>query len=143
MHMFGRRAVPPLVLLLLIAGCSKPPPPETADVAGKVEDASGKPLAKVLVRFNGQEKAKKGLETISFLTKDDGSFGGPCPPGTYKVTLIPVPIQQGGAAGKGAPAEAPKAGSGNIPLKYTSPSETPWEVEVPPEGKKDFVFKVE
>jgi hypothetical protein len=129
-------------LMILLAGCGKPAPPTEVEVAGKVLDASGEGLSKMVIRFTSQDESHKGLETRSFPTKEGGAFEGKLLPGKYKVTIFGIPVSHGAAPGKGAPA-APPLLPGNIPKRYSSTADTPWEADVPTGGKTDFEFRIE
>jgi hypothetical protein len=129
--------------LLLASGCRKPPVGE-ADIAGKLEDSDGKPLAKMIVRFHPQDEANK-FRTYSAPTKADGTFVCRCLPGRYKATLASVPNPTGAAPadGKGAPAATRPRLPDTIPPIYGNPAETPLEFDVPPGGKSDIVLTVQ
>jgi hypothetical protein len=141
MPMFRVMIGPALVAALLASGCAKKPP-EEVDVAGRVEDAGGKPVAHVLVRFHPQDVDPSYAKVLTRVTKSDGTFTGTCFPGRYKVTMVPIPAGSGGSdPGAGALA-TPDKGPTSMPSRYTSPTETPWEETIPDSGKKDIVLKV-
>ena len=127
-----------LVAALLASGCAKKRP-EEVDVAGRVESADGKP---VLVRFHPQDVDPSYAKVLTCATKSDGTFTGTSFPGRYKVTMVPILAGSGSSdPGTGAIAR-PDKGPANIPSRYMSPTETPWEETIPDAGKKDIVLKV-
>jgi hypothetical protein len=137
--MLGRRSLLVLVLGVLLAGCSKPPPPNVTgevEIKGRAEDASGKPLAGVNLRFIVQEGG--AINSLTCRTKDDGTFFLRGRPGLYKVTVSAAPAAPAGKDAKPAPPRPPEG----VPQEYGSAKSTPWEIEVPPGGKSDLVLAV-
>jgi hypothetical protein len=132
-------------VLLSMAGCQSPPPPQSGppQVAGRVEDSDGNPLAKVAVKFHAQDEKNKGT-SVTCMTQADGTFTGRCAAGRYRVTLLAVfaelPKAQEKDKGKAAlPSPALPAG---VPERYGSVQDTPWEVIVPSGGRSGVVLKV-
>ncbi len=130
-----------VALAVLSPGCRKKPPQEV-DVAGKVEKADGKPLGNVLVRFHPQDDVNKQGRILTRPTGADGSFTGRCLPGRYRVTVSAIPKQTGGDPGTGAVGAAGKDSLPGVPASYQSPTETPWEITIPEDGKKDLVLSL-
>jgi hypothetical protein len=122
-----------LAAVILTAGCASKPPQEVP-VGGRVENASGKPLPKIALRFHAQDEANKQAGSLTCMVQDSGEFTGKCLPGRYKVTVLPLSA--------GRPGAAPKPPTGTWG-RYTSPTGTPWEVTVPSAGKTDLVLKVQ
>ncbi len=137
-----------VVAILAGAGCQKPPPPRGAlgppEIKGRALDSDGNPLVKVSLVFLPQDEVNKGTRVIC-LTQPDGSFVGRCSPGRYKVTLAAVPsgASKADKTDKDAPARRTPSLPFGVPARYGSATETPWEVEVPADGKSDIVLKVE
>ena len=69
------------------------------DVAGKAENADGKPLARVLLYFHPQDGT--GTNAAQCPTQSDGTFSMRAFPGAYKVTVQAIPRQIGGGPGPG------------------------------------------
>jgi hypothetical protein len=147
--MRGRRLILTLVLLTT-ASCKGPGPSPVpqggeAEVRGRVEDSWGRPVAHGAVRLYPLDEKNKG-RTVICLTKSDGTFTGHCVPGRYKVTLwaarAPTP-SKAAQREKGKPAPPKPTMPAGVPERYGSFEETPWEVDVPAEGKSAVVLKVE
>jgi len=126
--------------VLLVPACRKPPPAGEPEVKGRVEDADGNPLPRVLVRFHSVQDDKAQYRTISCLTDESGAFSGKCPPGEYKITLLAVQdVKPPAEKEKGKP--PPPSLPPGVAKKYGSLADTPWQVTVPPGGKKDLVLQ--
>jgi hypothetical protein len=78
-------------------------------------------------------------------TGADGSFTGRCAPGHYKVTVLPLPGTPAKDQEKGKEKAAPPAPSMpvGVPERYGSIKETPWELDVPAQGKSGILLKIE
>jgi hypothetical protein len=130
--------VPSIVALgaaCALAGCSGPATqaPPKVTVEGEVR-AQGRPVAFVLVRFYPQDPADANAYDGS--TDQAGAFSVQCPAGSYKVTIIPLPVGHGGTPGAGALAGADSKVAEAIPAVCRSREATPLTVEVPAGGKK-------
>jgi hypothetical protein len=111
-----------LAVAVLMAGCGPKGPPKEADIAGRVEDAEGKPVAKMSVRF--QRAGDDGERSaVICVTQADGKFDGRCLPGNYEVTVRSLATEPGKKADA-----APKG---------------TWEIAIPDGGKKDIVLRLE
>ena len=137
-----------LMIAFLAVGCERPAAPSSSsgpvDVKGKAEDADGKPLGDMILRFRPVEEANKG-QWLTCPTQADGSFVGKCLPGRYKVTLHArakaLPDDKVADKLKGPPPTPPLPD--DIPKKYGSAADTPWEVVVPDGGKTNIVLKIQ
>jgi hypothetical protein len=132
-----------LAALLVASGCGgKPPPPPLVTVNGKLVHKQ-EPVPLVLLTFVPTDP-RSGVRPQA-ASQPDGTFTLQCPPGSYKVTLAPVP--QAGAAppGDAAPlADPAKPGRLRaIPAAYRDPDNTPLRVEVPDGGKDGVVLEVQ
>ena len=133
-----------LSLAVLTCGCGKKPAAEEVDIAGRLEDAAGKPLPRMIVHFYALDEANKHARAWTCATQAGGDFKGRCLPGRYKVTVAAVPLGTGTAdPGSGTIADPGKAkGVAGVPKAYTSPDDTPLQVMIPDRGKTDIVLKV-
>jgi hypothetical protein len=128
----------------LPAGCAgKPPPPAKVHVEGRVV-RQGRPVAFVMVTFHPQDPGEgQGYQGAA---GKDGAFSLECPPGSYTVTLSPLPVGRGNAAdpGAGGVVGSPESrGPEGIPRAHRSPSTTPLPLmKIPAGGKKDVVLDV-
>jgi hypothetical protein len=144
--MRGRRLL--LVLSLLItASCQSPPPASSVgppEVKGRVKDADGNRIGRVAVKFHPTDEKNKGM-SLTCMTQTDGTFSGRCAAGHYKITVLAVPAMPTDVPEKGKEKVAPPAPSlpPGVPKRYGSVEETPWEVDVPAQGKSGIVLKVE
>ncbi len=124
------RSFLPLLVVCSLAGCSGPKPepgPTPVDITGKVQTAVGRPVGNVMLTLHPQSADAQG-QRPTVPVKADGSFAASCLPGTYKVTLTPLPNAPGDGAPGGVvgPAGlAPNALSG-----YTSEGGTPLSITV-------------
>jgi len=140
-----RNRGPALRLILLLAasllapGCGKKTP-QPVTVKGKVVYPDGKPVTDLVLFFHPQEDVNKQSTPSAFLGKE-GTFQFDCLPGRYKATVAPI-ARQGHAPG-GAPGPAvggtPQLPTG-IPQKFLSATGSPWNVDVPADGKQDVVL---
>jgi hypothetical protein len=145
-----RRTLLPLLVLLPLVGCGPPPaatrPP--VDIGGKMTTAQGKGVGNVMLTLHPQDADAKGQQPMA-LVKADGTFATRCIPGTYKVTLTPLPNAPGdGSPGAGtAPPPAGGTGSGmpggnqtvgGIPAAYTNAASTPWQITVKDGANDEF-----
>lgn len=132
----------PLVMLTLFAavGCGpkQAPPAGPVDITGRLT-AGGKPFGNVMLTLHPQDAAAQGQQPVA-LVKADGTFATRCLPGSYKVTLSPLPRAPGdggpGAAGK------PDETVGGVPSAYTTAANTPWAITVKESGNEEFRHNV-
>ena len=133
------------LLLVLAAGCGKPPappPPPPVAVSGHVLDAAGKPFGRVMLSFNPADDTIQGQRPV-VPVQADGAFIASCPPGVYKLTLVPLPAGAGHGPEDGGLANTKGGAAGKtIPEKYRTTASTPWEVQVKPDGKNEFELKM-
>ena len=133
------------VASLPIAGCSgsKSAPAVPVAVTGRVLDAAKKPITGMLITFHLQGGAQAGNSRSDALDKE-GRFKVEIIPGQYKVTLAPIPSQHGATDGTGELAVPPGKGldpkkpakDKGIPHAYSDAQSSPWDVNIPPEGKE-------
>lgn len=127
------RCVTAVALAALLTGCSGSP--SLVETQGTVIGPDGKPLPNVLVTFTPVETGGRKVINSTAVTDADGKFvlsadtGQPgAVPGAHKVTLIDNAL---------AEEDEPKASGrprprNRIPLRYSSPAETPLQVTVEP-----------
>lgn len=147
-----RRPLLPLLLLLPAVGCgpSQPATKAPVDIAGRVATAQGKAVGNVMLTLHPQDADARGEQPM-VLVNGDGTFATRAIPGTYKVTLTPLPnAPHGGGPGAGTGPPAPAGGSGppgmpggnqtvgGIPAAYTNSSSTPWTITVKESGNDEF-----
>jgi len=138
----GRNSLAGMAFLLLLPGCgNKTEPPPVVSVKGKIV-CQGKAVPGVLIRFwpRQAEPATRPVETVS---GEKGEFSLSCPPGSYKVTVMNVPVS-GTDPGLAAGGRAPPAGSPmvTVPGNYSDRVETPLTVEAPEGGTDQLVLTV-
>jgi hypothetical protein len=130
----------------MAAGCggkagTKPP----AAVKGRVL-RNGEPLARsVVLTFYPLEEESGIKGTASAVTaENDGSFSVECVPGTYKVTISPIPTGRGNpAGGNKTPAPgAPKPLEGEFSGGYLSANSTPLQAVVPEGGTENLELQI-
>ena len=133
--------------LVACGGKEKPAPPVV--VAGQVVDqATGKPVEKLVVTFHPQGPAN--AESRATVVLDgEGKFTASLAPGKYKVTLSPLPGGHGTAAGpdfsapEKAPAENVKLKPGPKPHNYRDAASSPLALEVVADGDNSkVVFRI-
>ena len=130
-------------LALLLAGSCKPRQPDPVEVAGRIEWRPARPVDGAVVTFHPADEVNKKGSLLSAPVQA-GQFSGKCLPGRYKVTLTPLAVGSLNPAGGTNPGTgaAPDKGGGTIPTRFRDATETPWDVTVPPEGKKDILLTV-
>jgi hypothetical protein len=139
-----RRA--PTILALTAAcalcACSAKPTPALPKetVEGQVQ-AQGRPVPFVLVAFYPQDPGD--ANRYDGAADKDGSFSVQCPPGSYKVTITPLPVGVGGNPGAGALAGAHAKGLKEIPAPCRNRTDTPLKVDVPEGGKKGVTLRLQ
>jgi hypothetical protein len=141
----------PLFLIsVALVGCTKARPtlPEATTITGTILDAKGKPIAnKVMVFLHPTDvNYTQEVKPVN-AAKDEGKFEMKVRPGTYKVTLGPIPTIHGaGAPGStGAPAgpgQEKGAPAGLYPAEYGNDSTTPWKIEVKPGTNDPFKLQI-
>lgn len=115
------------VAFAVLAGCGGGP--KLVSVKGKVQYEDGRPVTAASICFIPHASAEgKGLLATSLLA-EDGSFtlrthphGEGAVVGPYKVTI---------SLGRGTPRHL---------AKYTREKDTPFLIDVPAEGKNDFIL---
>ena len=135
-------------LALGLAGCSKPEPTAaTVSVKLKLLDRAGTPLKGVVVTLTptGADNAATRPTTP---VQPDGTATLECLPGSYTATIAPLPRQgHADAPGEGAtvdhPSKADAPGKkGPASISYRAVGESPWQIEVKPEGNGEFVLRM-
>lgn len=132
-----------LVAPLAGMGCTKAlPKPVPVEVQGTLTTESGKPLDALLLRFHPQEEKNATGSVLTCVTEEKGTFVGQCLPGKYKVTVLAIPVQYGGSPA--SVTTTATVGKSTVTLQglYNSPADTPLEIDIPAEGKRNVVFKV-
>jgi hypothetical protein len=126
-------------LACALSGCSGPATqaPPKVTVEGQVQ-AKRRPVPFVLVRF--YPKDATDANSYDGSTDQAGAFSVQCPAGSYKVTIIPLPVGHGGSPGAGALAGPDSKEAEPIPGACRSREATPLTVEVPTGGKKDVTL---
>lgn len=144
-----RRTLLPLLLFLPAVGCGPPQAATKApvDIAGRVATAQGKAVGNVMLTLHPQDADAKGQQPM-VLVKADGTFAVSCIPGSYKVTLTPLPNAPHGEGPGGGTAPPPAGGTnpnmpgnqtvGGIPAAYTNSASTPWQITVKDSGNDEF-----
>jgi hypothetical protein len=135
--------LPGVALLVALVGCSSKPL-EPVPVSGKVEYQGGKPLAVVVLAFHPLDDTNKNNYPTT-QTDKAGKFSLTCLKGRYKVTIAAIP--QGDAS-----ANTPEQGGLAVPKKgqpesgplsaYQRLDKTPWEIDVPDDGKANLVLTI-
>ena len=137
-----RRSMLGLIGLSLLVGCNSASVSGTVPVAGKVT-YKGAPVEGAIVTFVPEGSGRPATATtaaggVFSLTTVDAAGAMP---GKYKVTVDKVDYGAGGsssmeaaATGSAAEGKAKRA----VPAKYAAASSTPFVMEVPAGGKKDF-----
>ncbi|NQV27197.1 MAG: hypothetical protein HQ518_22850 [Rhodopirellula sp.] len=128
-------------LFIFVAGCGGSEGPALVPASGKVL-LDGEPVAGALVRFVPGSGPSSGCDT-----NDQGEFTliGPgnrpgSIVGTHTVTVGCAYNPGQGSSADGS-TEAPAEGAGcKVPLKYSDVSTSGVTVDVPDEGKTDFVI---
>lgn len=124
----------------------KTSPAAPVPVSGRVVAASGKAVVNMLISFHGQAGPQAGNRYSDVLDKD-GRFKVNCVPGQYKVTLAPIPASRAGAEAGGELTSAPgkdpdpKKATKGIPRAYLDAQDSPWQVNVPPDGELTLTVK--
>jgi hypothetical protein len=138
-----KRGVGMLVLLSLPA-CGPKQTAAPVSVKGKVQYASGKSVAKLVLIFHPLDDTRQG-KIPSFVLDAEGRFADQVLPGRYKATLAPLPRGSGPAGGaEAAPVQVPAASLRPNPLgRYQDRQQSPWEIEIPSTGKEDLLLTVE
>jgi hypothetical protein len=115
------------LLLPIAAGCGRGP--KLVPVRGWVLYADGRPVTAASICFLPDRDGNPDGQLATGLLAEDGSFTlrtHPCGDGamigSYKVTI---------SLGRGTPKAL---------AKYTRVSDTPFRIDVPPEGADDLVF---
>lgn len=124
------------VVVLFTAGCGSKSIPSTVDpvsVSGSVFDATGKPVANMMLAFRPEDAANQGQRPM-VLVNADGKFRTKCLPGKYTVSLTALPRGAGHAADP-AGGLPPEKGS-----KETAGAS--WEVNVLSNGRDDLKLTV-
>jgi len=124
------------VTVLFAFGCgtkSAPATPDPVSVSGTVCDATGKPVANMMLAFRPEDAGNQGQRPMA-LVNADGKFRTRCLPGKYTVSLTALPRGAGHAADPAA-ASPPEKGS-----KETTGAS--WEVNVLSNGRDDLKLTV-
>lgn len=131
--------------LLTVLGCSKPDLPKPVQIAGTVKYANGKPVTGMVLTMHPQDDVNKGNLPIAVVNGPDGRFEVSCLPGSYKVTMAPIPISAGSAGGVEAPpSKAPDPGNDQAKAlkSYRSPELSPWQITVLAAGNSEKALVV-
>ena len=132
-----------VVAPLAVMGCTKAlPQPMPVEVQGTLTTESGKPLEALLLRFHPQEEKNERGSILACVTDEKGTFAGECLPGKYKVTVLAIPVQHGGSPASATTTATAGKSKVAIPANYKSPANTPLEIDIPVEGKRNVVLKV-
>ncbi len=134
------RAVFLTVGFFALCGCSSKKPEESlppVEVSGRVV---GKTIqgVQVVLTFHPKDERNKHIKLPTIVTEKTGQFKVQCPPGGFKITWAPIAKRLGSAEGP-SPGDTPK--DEQRPDRYRNPESTPWDVVIPPEGKKDLVLQ--
>jgi hypothetical protein len=134
-----------LVLAAPTTGCKKKTLPTPVPVKGRVVDADGKPLDRLILFFHPSDKENQ-VRIPPAVAVNNGRFETKCLPGRYKVTLGVIPAGGHNPMGGGALADPGKGDNPqleSIPLPYRKPDTSPWEVSIPASGKDDLELRVQ
>jgi hypothetical protein len=135
-----------LLACLLLAGCAKAPPPSPVPVKGRIL-RGGKPLTHMVVTFHPREDQIKNNRPIATLDQKTGQFHLECLPGTYKITVAPIPLQQAaspaGDADDHTGQQPANVDPRLIPSRYRDAESSPWTVTVAPGNTDEVVLTVE
>ena len=132
-----RRHLLTLALLAAVGCAPKATVPAAVDITGRLS-AAGKPFGNVVLTFHPQDAAAQGQQPTT-MAKANGTFAVRCLPGTYKVTITPLPR----AAGDGGPAAASgPGGPRDVPpgvlAAYATAANTPWTIRVNEGSNPEF-----
>lgn len=115
-------------LALVTAGCG-PAAPKLVPVSGRVVYADGRPVTAASICFTPEASNGNDGKLATSLLMEDGTFelrtyphGEGAMIGAYKVTV---------SLGRGAPRNL---------AKFTRLKDTPFAIDMPPEGRNDLVF---
>jgi hypothetical protein len=122
-------------LLTVIPGCGTKPTPAVpmVNVAGRVLDASGKPIANMMLTFNPEDASNQGKRPMA-LVDANGKFQTQCIPGKYSVTLNVLPHASGHATDPNSVVAVDKGTRG--------PGGFAWDVQIPNSPQDDMKLQV-
>jgi hypothetical protein len=138
------KALAGMACLLLLAGCgNKPKPPPLVTVKGKIV-CRGKPMPAVLIKF-WPRQANAQRRPVDTVSGPQGEFSLSCPTGTYRVTVMNIPVSSAGpglAQGPGGVGSLERPAV-IVPAIYGDRVDTPLTVEVPEGGTDQVVITVD
>ena len=145
-----KRIAPLLLMGLLFVGCQKSRPtlPEPVAISGKLLDAKGKPIAnKLVILFHPTDVNYTQEVKPTCPAKDEGKFDLKLRAGTYKVTVMVIPVIHGGAPSAGGPTVGPSQEKGApaaalYPSEYGNEATTPWKIEVKPGTNEPYTLQI-